>query len=187
MQLDQIAITDEMKKVSLVEAKKRDAHIQHHFEVNHASSTERDQIGFLGEFACCSLLNIDWKSNIRENYLTIDSYDLIINNNKIDVKTETVPINYAKKIIMRNIHDNELYGRRLINKGQFSLLSKYDLVIFGLFIRNQLDYWYPLGFLETNVIVNNYPPTLKRPDGGNYPFPGSPIPNSILKPIADLL
>ena len=185
--MTRVTITEEMKRISLVEAKKRDDYIKHHFEVNHLSSTERDQIGFLGEFACCSLFDIDWKGNIRENYLTIDSYDLIINNKKIDVKTETVPEKYAKKIINGNIHDNELYGRRLINKDQFSLLFKYDLVIFGLFIRNKLDYWYPIGFLETKIIINNHPPTFKRPDGGNYPFSGSPVPTSTLKPITDLL
>ena len=27
---------------------------------------ERDIIGFLGEFACCELLKIDWENNIRD-------------------------------------------------------------------------------------------------------------------------
>jgi hypothetical protein len=33
-----------------------------------------------------------------------------------------------------------------INKGQFSLLSKYDIIILGLFNRDQMDYWFPIGF-----------------------------------------
>ena len=47
------------------------AHIKHHSEVGHLSYEERDVLGFLGEFACCELLGINWKDNIRENYLTI--------------------------------------------------------------------------------------------------------------------
>jgi hypothetical protein len=182
-----VRITEEMKAQASNEAKKRDAYIKHHFEVGHLSYDERDQLGFLGEFACCALLGIDWRSNIRENYYNIDDFDFIIKGKKADVKTETLPFNYAKKIIDKKITDNELYGRRLINKGQFSLLKKYDIVIFSFFIRNQLDFWYPIGYLDTNTIINNYPPTFKRPDGGNYPFPGCPVPTSILKPFTDLL
>ena len=176
-----------MEQQASIEAKRRDAHIKHHFEVGHLSYNERDKLGFLGEFACCSLLGINWKENIRDNYLTIDNYDVVIKGLKADVKTETVPLNYANKIINRTINDNGLYGRRLINKGQFGLLNKYDIVIFSLFIRNQLDFWYPIGYLETKTIISKYPPTYKRPDGGNYPFPGSPVPTSMLKPISNLL
>ena len=181
-----IKITDEMRKQAIIESKKRNNFIKHHFEVNHLSFNERDQLGFLGEFACCEFLGIDWKKNIRENYYTIDDFDFIINKKKVDVKTETVPYSYAQKIISGSIRNDELYGRRLINKGQFSLLKKYDLVIFSLFIRNQLDYWYPIGYIDTKTIIDNYPPTYKRPDGGNYPFPGSPVPTSILKPLSEL-
>ena len=41
--------------------------------------------------------------------------------------------------------------------------------------------------LETKIILDNYQPTYKRPDGGSYPFPGSPVPTSILKPLSNLL
>lgn len=134
-----IKITDEMRNQAKIESARRNAFIKHHFEVEHLTYQERDEIGFLGEFACCVGLGIDWKSNIRDNYYTIDDFDFNINNKKIDLKTETVPLNYANKIINKTISDNELYGRRLINKGQFSLLTKYDIVIFGLFIRDQMD------------------------------------------------
>lgn len=182
-----VEITDDMKKQASIEAKRRDQFIKHHFEVGHLSYQERDELGFIGEFACCTLLGIDWKNNIRENYYTIDDFDLIINGKKIDIKTETVPENYAKKILSRSINDNELYGRRLVNKGQFSLLAKYDLVIFSLFVRGNLDFWYPIGYIDSNTIIKNYPPTFYRPDGGTYPYPGSPVPTSILKPITDLI
>lgn len=185
--IPRISISEEMRKYAKIESKKRDAFIKHHFEVNHLSYNERDELGFIGEFACCKFLGIDWKKNIRENYLTIDDFDFIIKNKKIDVKTETVPTSYAKKILRKDISDNELYGRRLINKGQFDLLQKYDIVIFSLFAREHLDYWFPLGYLETDIIINHYPPTNKRPDGGYYPFAGSPVPTSALKPITDLL
>ena len=176
-----------MRDQAKIESARRDAFIQHHFEVEHLSYEERDELGFIGEFACCQLFGIDWKKNIRENYFTIDNFDFIIKGSKIDVKTETVPTEYARKILKKEILDNELYGRRLINQGQFKLLHKYDLVIFSLFAREHLDYWFPIGYLETSVIVNNYPPTKKRPDGGVYPFSGSPVPTSLLKPIQDLL
>lgn len=182
-----IKITNEMRIQAKIESSKRDAFINHHFEVGHLTGKERDELGFLGEFACCEALGIDWKKNIRENYYTIDDFDFIVNNKKIDLKTETVPYKYAIKILNRTINDNELYGRRLINKGQFSLLSKYDIVIFGLFIRNQIDFWYPIGFIDTKLIIENFVPTYKRADGGNYPFPGSPVPTSILKPLERLL
>lgn len=182
-----VLITEEMKKQAAVESKRRDSFIKHHFEVEHLSYNQRDQLGFLGEFACCSLLGIDWKENIRDNYLTIDDFDFTIKGLKADVKTETIPYKYAQKILKKTISDNELYGRRLINKGQFGLLNKYDIVIFSLFIRNKTDYWHPVGYLETKIILEHYPPTNKRPDGGNYPFSGSPVPTSKLKPVTNLL
>ncbi|MFH1824400.1 MAG: hypothetical protein ABH873_04145 [Candidatus Firestonebacteria bacterium] len=182
-----IIITEEMRQQAKIETKKRDSFIKHHFEVNHLSKNERDEIGFLGEFACCILFGIDWKKNIRDNYLTIDNFDLIIKKFRVDVKCETVPYNYAQKILTRSIKDDELYGRRLINEGQFNILNKYDIVIFSLFIRDRIDIWYPIGYLETKIILTNYQPTFQRSDGGSYPFSGSPVPTSILKPINNLL
>lgn len=171
----------------MIESGKRDSFIKHHFEVSHLSKDERDEVGFLAEFACCDFFGVDWKKNIRENYLTIDQFDMKLKDLMIDVKCETVPNEYAQKILNGSIKDNELYGRRLIHEGQFKLLGKYDIVIFSLFIRRKMDTWYPIGYLETRVILENYPPTSERPDGGIYPFPGSPVPTSALKPITDLL
>ncbi len=187
MTIMRIKITDEMKKQAAIEANKRDPYIRHHFEVPHLTSAERDMIGFLGEFACCEALNIDWRKNIREDYLKKDSGDLILNGKCFDVKTETVPSYYAKKIVYRTIGDNEKYGCRLIHQDQFPLLLQYDFVTFGLFFRESLDFWYPIGYLETAPIVKNYPPTNKRPDGEAYPFPGSPVPTSLLRPFHELL
>ena len=61
------------------------------------------------------------------------------------------------------------------------------MVIFSLFARENLDFWFPVGYLETDIIIKNYPPTKIRPDGGFYPFAASPVPISVLKPIKNLL
>ncbi|TCD10392.1 hypothetical protein EZ449_08550 [Pedobacter frigidisoli] len=182
-----VAITDEMRTRAKIESQKRNPNIKHHFEVTHLSYSDRDELGFLGEFACFSLLGLAWQKNIRENYDTIDDFDCLAKGLKADIKTETIPRKYASKILNKSILDNELYGKRLIHEGQFKLLSKYDIVIFGFFIRDEVDFWYPMGYIETEIILKNYPPTVNRSDGGKYPFAGSPIPTSILKPFSDLV
>jgi hypothetical protein len=187
MMIKKILITEQMKLAAITEAKRRAPHINHHFEVGHMSGEERDIIGFLGEFACCELFNIDWRKNIRKDYITIDEFDLKINNKKIDVKTETLPLKFFNLILNGEIDDNKLYGRRLINEGQSILLTKYDLVVFGAFKRDDLSYWYPIGYLDTETILKDYKPTRIRPDGGNYPFSALPVHNSILKHINLLL
>jgi hypothetical protein len=60
-------------------------------------------------------------------------------------------------------------------------------VIFGLFIRGSFEDWFPIGYIESKLITDNYPPTTQRPYGGYYPFAGSPVPNSKLKPFEDLI
>jgi hypothetical protein len=178
-----VSIDPEMRQQAKIEAGRRDQHIKHHFEVAHLSYQERDEVGFLGEFACCKLLGKDWRENIRENYLTIDDFDIVHNGKRIDVKTETVPQAYVQRILSRSISDDGVYGRRLINKNQLPLLAKYDIVVFGLFERNAYDKWYPIGFLETNTIREKYPPQSKRPDGGFYPFSAAAVRTSELKDI----
>ncbi len=183
----QVEITNEMVNQASIEANRRNPHIKHHFDVAHLTPEQRDIIGFLGEFACCTLFNIDWKNNIRVDYLTIDDFDFKIKGLKVDVKTETVPIEYVNRILNKNIDDDGVYGRRLINRGQYGLLNKYDIVIFGLFDRNNFNTWYPIGYVETKQILAKYPPTFDKPYGGTYPFSASPVPTSILKPITDLI
>lgn len=182
-----VPVTTDMKERAKAESLRRNPHINHHFDVNHLTGEERDIIGFLGEFACCELLKINWKDNIRDNYLTIDNFDLVVNNKKADVKTETIPLKYLNLIVDKKINDNELFGRRLINQGQVILLPKYDIVIFGAFERGNYDYWYPIGYLESKYILENYQITNNRPDGGKYPFSALPIKSSELKSINDLL
>ena len=182
-----INITDEMREQAKIESEKRNPHIKHHFEVNHLSYHKRDVVGFLGEFATCELLGINWKKNIRADYETIDSGDGKCKKGIFDVKTETIPYENLHKILNREIKDDELYGRRLIYEGQISLLEKYDIIIFGAFCRNNYKKWYPIGWLDTKYILANYRVTKKRPDGGEYPFSALAIKTSELKPISELL
>ncbi len=187
MKIKYIEVTDDMLIAAEKEAKKRNPHIKHHFEVSHLSSEDRDVLGFLGEFCACDLFGIDWIKNIRDNYETIDSQDGFINNLAFDVKTETIPEPYFTQVVNLTIEDDELYGRRLITKGQVNLLHKYDIVIFGAFKRNDYTKWYPIGYLETATILQNYSASGKRPDGGSYPIPGMPIKTSELKDISLLM
>lgn len=182
-----VEITSEMIYRAKQEAEKRDPFINHHFEVGHLSKQERDVIGFLGEFAGCVLFNKDWQNNIRENYFTIDSGDLIEKNKIFDVKTETIPRKNLDRILKGLCSDDELYGRRLINGAQVPLLNKYDIIIFGAFERGNYNKWYPLGYMESSIILKEYRITHRRPDGGNYPFPGLPIHTSRLKKIESLM
>ena len=182
-----VQITNEMLEKASDEAKRRDPHIKHHFNVKHLTGEQRDIIGFIGELACCEFLGIDWKNNIRENYYTIDEFDINLGKSRIDTKTETIPYQYAKKILNKSIIDDELYGRRLINIGQVNLLKKYDIVIFGLLIRSNLKFWYPIGYQMTNYILSNYKATNLRPDKGRYPYPGLPVKTSSLLPIEELI
>lgn len=181
-----IKITEEMKDFASKEAIKRDAHIKHHFEVKHFSSHKRNIVGFLGEFAACELLGLDWKKNIREDYLTIDNGDGTIHAGVYDVKTETVPNKFLHRVATRSVLDDEVYGRRLINKGQVKLLNNYDIVIFGVFDRDDLTKWFPIGWLETEYILKNYEVTRKRPDGNFYPYAALPIKTSDLRPMKSL-
>ena len=175
-----VEITTEMIKRAEQEAEKRESHIKHHFSVEHLTDDKRNIIGFLGEFACCELLGIDWKENIRKDYLTIDSGDISIGDYLIDVKTETIPQPHFDKVFNRIIDDDKPYGRRLITEGQIPLLNKYNLVIFGAFVRERYNKWYALGYLETNYITKNYAVTTKAPFGRIYPEPAVAIRTSEL-------
>ncbi len=179
-------ITEEMWNYAKKEALKRDPDINHHFNVDHFSPIERDMVGFVGEFCCSKLLNLDWKKNIRDNYKTIDDNDIIINNYKIDVKTESLPFEYLNKLINSLINDDEKYGRRLINENQVKLIPKYDITIFGCIDRDKKDKWYFLGWI-VNTKLLKYIPTNLRPDGNYYPFKALPIKTSELKKFSDLI
>ena len=151
-----ITITDEMKKYAKLESKKRESYIKHHFTTSHFSNMQSNEIGFLGEFAICTYLNIDWKKNIRLDYKTIDTGDGKINNKVFDVKTETIPGFFLKKLLSNNLKDTEAYGKRWINVDQASLLRKYDIIIFGAFNRDDTSYskWYPLGWVKVEQLKN---------------------------------
>ncbi len=181
-----VEITDEMVNRAEREAVKREPNITHHFDVEHMSDDQRNEVGFLGEFACCELFGIDWQSNIRDNYLTIDNGDIRLGKYLIDVKTETIPQPYFDKVFNRRIDDDKPYGRRLITKNQVSLLDKYDLVVFGAFVRGHYRKWYALGYMRVRDILQNYHVTEKSPFGTTYPEPAIAVRNSEIHRMDDL-
>lgn len=102
-----ITITKEMIKSAEEETNKRSPYIKHHFNLNYMSSEERDQISFLGEFACKQALGLDWKASIRDSYEILDSGDIISAKGNIDIKTETIPFKYLDKLIKGKYEDDK--------------------------------------------------------------------------------
>ena len=177
-----VKITTEMMETAQQETKKRANYISHHFSVNHLSGFQRDVVGFLGEFACGEYLGMDWRINICKTYLRgADNGDLVYNGKIIDVKTETVPKDYAFKMSRGMLSDTDPYGSRMIHAKQYKILNKYDAVLFGMFARGNLNYWCAIGWIETAEILRHYPPTRETPYGLC-----SSIPNSKLKNIKEL-
>lgn len=181
-----VEITDEMVRRAEIEAAKREPHISHHFDVEHMSDDQRNEIGFLGEFACCELFGINWEGNIRDNYLTIDNGDIRLGEYLIDVKTETIPQPYFDKVFNRRIDDDKPYGRRLITKKQVPLLEKYDLVVFGAFVRGCYKKWYALGYVYVEDVLQRYQVTDMAPFGTKYPEPAIAVRNSELHQMDEL-
>lgn len=179
-----IQITETMRARAAVEAERREPFIEHHFEVDHMDGNERNIVGFLGEFACCEYLGINWQTNIRDNYLTIDNGDIHIGNLVIDVKTETIPGNYCDRVVDRTIDDDGTYGRRLITEEQVPLLEHYDYVIFGAFKRGDLSTWYPIGCIRTKKVLDEYEIATDSPNGIHYPIAGLPVRTSELHDIS---
>lgn len=183
-----VVITQEMFDAAVEEANRREAQgcIRHHFSLEHLSDNDRNVIGFLGEFACKEDLGLNWRQGIREDYLTIDSGDIVISEQVIDIKTETIPKTPFWKIIKKEISDDEPYGRRLIVEGQINLLHKYDYVVWGAFLRGDYTKWYGLGYLESRYILDNYSVQKKTPFGGEYPEACLAVRTSELKPLIRL-
>ena len=176
-----IKITEEMLNRAKEEAEKRNSHIVHHFDSNVMSKIDRDIMGFLGEFAFCTYLNIDWKSNIRKSYDTIDSYDVRSKGKLIDVKTASIPDPYFRKLVNKTIRTGEPFSKRLINEEQVKLLHKYDFVFWGIFRRDDFSCWYPLGYLPTKYILLNYEVVQDMGSAGKLPYPAIAIDNCDLK------
>lgn len=176
-----IEITQEMFDAAKQEVTRRGNYLNPHFNLDYLDEQTRQIIGFLGEFACQKHLGIDWQSNIRDNYLSADDYDFVINNQRVDVKTETIPTEHMlNQVINRTIDDDAAYGRRLIHQNQFrNNVPNYDYILFGCFLRPNNEqwnpvgkYWYPIGSISCSYILENYHAPAQKPFGnGNYPFP----------------
>ena len=173
-----IEITQEMFDAAKQEVVRRGLYLMPHFNLEYLDEQTRQIIGFLGEFACQEHLGIDWRANIRDNYLVADDYDFIWNNQRIDVKTETIPAeNVLNQVVSRTINDDAAYGRRLIHQNQFiNNVPNYDAILFGCFLRPNREhwspvgkYWYPIGGISCEYILGNYYPPAQKPFGdGNY-------------------
>ena len=182
-----IQITEEMKEAAKREAMRRDPNIKHHFELEYMTGAERDIIGFVGEFACKTLFGIPWEEDIRDNYLQIDSGDIILPELTIDIKTETIPFSKLMDLVKGKISDDAAYGRRLINAGQMRLLEHYDYIVWGAIPREHPDQWYALGYLDTEYIRAHYPePVTVTPFGSHYPSSCLNIRHSELKHVSGL-
>lgn len=176
-----IGITEEMFDTATQEVRRRGNYLNPHFNLNYLDEQTRQIIGFLGEFACQEYLGLDWRDNIRDNYLVADDYDFIFNGQRVDVKTETIPSEVVlNQVVNRTINDNVAYGRRLIHQNQFiNNVPNYDSILFGCFLRPNYTrwspigkYWYPIGRISCEYILENYNAPAQKPFGvGTYPFP----------------
>lgn len=176
-----IEITQEMFDAATQEVARRGGYLNPHFNLDYLDEQTRQIIGFLGEFACQEHLGIDWRDNIRDNYLVADDYDFIFNNQRVDVKTETIPTEHTlNQVINRTISDDVAYGRRLIHQNQFiNNVPNYDYILFGCFLRPSNgqwtpvgEYWHPIGSISCTYILENYHAPAQKPFGnGDYPFP----------------
>jgi len=184
-----ISLTDEMKEAAERESRKREPHIKHHFDIEHYDSYSRNVVGFLGEFAGCVMLGIDWKTNIRPDYPTIDKLDARYLGKRLDFKTETIPEPPFSRVIARSIDDDEPYGRRLYHIGQETLLEKYDLIVFGAIKRvdiSEMREWCAIGWIDA-ARIPAYPRGEIGPRGIHYPFPAFQVKTSDLKQMCYLL
>lgn len=192
-----IKITDEMFSAAKAEAEKRESqgHINHHFSLEYMSDWDRNVLGFLGEFAGRKALGFDWKKGIRADYLTPDEGDIIFEQQIVDIKTETIPEEFFGSIVRRkysesgkkvckDLVDDFPYGRRLICEDQADLLTKYNYVLWCVFIREKYEKWinkghpcgnelpecYILGYCDAEFIRNHYEVQTDKPYG-NKPYP----------------
>lgn len=183
-----VRIDKKMREHAEVEAARREPYIKHLFTTEHADTNQTNSIGFLGEFAMCTLMGIDYTENIREDYLKPDSGDLMIGDLVVDVKTETIPQSHLGLIISGWGSDDRMYGRRLIAEDQIKNLYKYDVVVFGVMPRETLEYWSCFGYIYTKDITKYNPSAvIDRPDGGKYPYPCLPIKTSKLRSVQELI
>ncbi len=141
-----IPFTQEMIDESLIQSRKREQYINHYFESDVMDSETRNQVGFLGEFACCVALGLDWKANIRSDYLTADHGDLVLDGKKIDVKTNTHDSRFIPP------HEKYPQGHFLVTEKQRSRLGDYDFIVNGAIDRAKMDGWHPVGFISTKEL-----------------------------------
>jgi hypothetical protein len=196
-----VEITSEMISRAIEESKRREEAVsksgrkafKHHFTVSGDDETLFNNVlGFLGQFAFCTYIGQDWKSSIRKDYTTIEPAKIEYRGNIVSVKTERVAPEYLGKVVNKTINEKEKYSSCLYPLGQINLLKKYNVVFFGAFAVspenyniNHLKYWYPLGWIEAEKIIE-CPISPKTPSGAQLPYPAFHVNVKNLRHISDL-
>jgi hypothetical protein len=174
-----IPFTQEMIDASVMQASKRNPHIKHHFESATMDGEIRDQVGFLGEFACCEALGLSWQENIRSSYSVPDNCDILFSGKKIDVKTSIAP--------ERFVPPNHTRGFLMVAEAQREHVLKSDYIVSGIIDKEKMNGWYPVGFAPTSIINGIKPVTHHSVSGTKYVTPTIEINYSKLQTVEVLM
>jgi len=171
-----IPFTQEMIDESSAQSMKRERFIKHHFESDVMSSDVRNQVGFLGEFACCVALGLDWKKSIRENYDAPDHFDIIFRGKRIDVKTQVTPTKFL--IPQRHF---------LVSETQKEHIKLSDYIVSGAISREKMNGWHPIGYAPTEVLDQIEAVTHHSVSGTKYYTKTIEIPIEKFQPLGGLM
>ncbi|MEM2742316.1 MAG: hypothetical protein QXD95_09260 [Nitrososphaeria archaeon] len=199
--MEYVEISDEMISRAITESKRREEAVtktgkkafKHHFSPGGEDVTLFNNVlGFLGQFAFCEYVGLDWRESIRKDYSTIEPAKIEYKGNRVSVKTERIAPEYLQKVLDKSISEKEKYSTCLYPLGQINLLKKYNIVFYGAFSLNPKDHtignlrrWYPLGWIEAEKIME-CPISPKAPSGANLPYPAFHISVKCLKHISEL-
>jgi len=199
--MEYIEISDEMKSRAIVESKRREEAVtktgkkafKHHFTIGGEDmKLFNDVLGFLGQFAFCSYIGMDWHDSIRTDYSTIEPAKIEYKGNKVRVATERIPPEYLDRVLNKTLTEKEKYSTCLYPLGQINLLKNYNIVFFGAFAIDPKDYniehlirWYPLGWIEAEKIME-FPISPKTPSGASLPYPAFHVNIKNLRHISEL-
>jgi len=148
---------------SLAQSQKREQYIHHHFESGLMDSTTRNQVGFLGEFSCCTALGLSWKDNIRTDYSVPDDCDILFNGYRLDVKTSVSVGAFTPP--------NHINGFCMIAEAQRSHVLKSDYIVAGIINKEQMNGWYPVGVAPTSILNDINPVMNHSVSGTRYVTP----------------
>lgn len=150
-----IEITERMSVKAKEWTNKKMPHIVQHFIQKRIGKQESIYMSMLGEIAFCDMMDIDW-INMKRDFAKPD-IDAITNKGaRVEVKTYSVPSPYFEKLVTNRLENDDLYGMCLINGNQTFELKVCDFVFFGVFPEYDYSFWYPIGYMSTKQIRENY-------------------------------